>query len=101
MAVYGGLTQAMINQLVTQKLIAVREALAGAADLYLWTSGLSQTDLVNAGFAGADADSLLSACADANAVAQVYTTGLPPGSYPQPASTYVYAASQAALIGPQ
>ena len=37
----------------------------------------------------------------ANALAQLYSTGLPPASYPQPPSAYVYGASQRQVIGPQ
>lgn len=101
MAVFGGITQAQVTQAVTSKLIALRTALNDVADLHEWTSGLSEADLMNIGFAQADADAILSAVADASAVAQIYTTGLPPGTYPQPASAYVYEASQAGVIGPQ
>lgn len=101
MAVFGGITEAQVIQLVTAKLLALRTALNDVADMHEWTAGLSEGDLVAIGFAAADADDILGAAADANAVAQIYTTGLPPGSYPQPGSAYVYAASQAKVIGPQ
>lgn len=101
MAIYGPITMAMVNQLVTQKLSALRAALDDVADLYQWTSGLVDTDLTGIGFASADADDILSAVADANGLAQIGATGLPPGSYPQPASAYVYEASWARIIGPQ
>jgi hypothetical protein len=100
-AVYGPITQAMVNQLVTQKLLALRVALHDVIDLYKWTSGLANADLVAIGFASADAGDILSAAADANALAQIDATGLPPSTYPQPASAYVYATSRAAVIGPQ
>ena len=48
----------------------------------------------------ADAQSVLSALADANALRQIYETGLPPATYPQPPQAYVYAASQRQVIGP-
>jgi hypothetical protein len=101
MAVYGPITQAMTTQLVTQKLGALRAALNGVVELYQWTSGLATADLVGIGFASADAGDILSAVADSNALAQIDTTGLPPGTYPQPASAYVYAATRARIIGPQ
>ena len=101
MAIYGQLTEAQINQLITQKLIALRDAMDAVRDLYVWTSGLANADLVAAGFASSDAGDILAACSDANALAQIYETGLPPGSYPQPSSAYVYGASQAVVIGPQ
>jgi hypothetical protein len=43
----------------------------------------------------------LSAVADAHAEAILHSTGLPPDTYPQPASSYPYAASQSQVIGPQ
>lgn len=101
MAIYGPITEAQVIQLVQQKLLALREALNEVADLYNWTAGISSGDLVSLGFASADAGLILSAVADANAIASIYSTGLPPSTYPQPASTYVYQSSQARVIGPQ
>jgi len=86
---------------VTQRLLALRNALDAVQDLYGWSSGISLADLEAIGFSAADASSLLSAVADAHALAEIYSTGLPPGTYPQPASAYVYAASQRQVIGPQ
>jgi len=54
-----------------------------------------------AGLSAADALTYLSAVADAAAVASIYSTGQPPGTYPQPASDYVYGATSAQVIGPQ
>lgn len=101
MSTFYGITQAQVTQLTTQRMQALRDALNDVEDLYGWTSGLADTDLENLGFLAGDADTLLSAVADANAVAQIYSTGLPPGSYPQPSSAYVYAATQRQIMGPQ
>ena len=40
------------------------------------------------GYDSADAQDTLTALADAAAHAQIYDTGLPPGSYPQPPQAY-------------
>lgn len=86
---------------VAQRLLNLRNALDAVQDLYGWSSGLSAADLEAVGFSAADASTLLSAVADAHALAQIYSTGLPPGTYPQPSSAYVYAATQRQVIGPQ
>lgn len=101
MAVFDGITEAQVLQLTTQKLIALRAALDDVADLYKWASGLAVADLTTLGMSTPGANALLSAIADAHALSLIYTTGLPPSTYPQPASAYVYAASQATVIGPQ
>jgi hypothetical protein len=85
---------------VTAKLKALQAALDNITDLYGWSSTVAAGDLENLGMNSTDASTLLSACADANAVAQIYETGLPPSSYPQPASAYVYAATQRQVMGP-
>jgi hypothetical protein len=100
MAVFGGITQAYVTNNAQSKLAALRNALDDAENFYLWLSAYSQADLVNLGFSSADAQAILSAAADANALVQLYRTGLPPGTYPQPASAYVYATSQRVIIGP-
>lgn len=106
----GTSSQAIVSQ-VTQTLTAIRSAMDAARDLHAWSSGIADTDLTAAppdgpGMALADADALLSACADAYALACYYgdgsdTDGLPPGSYPQPPSAYAYGASQRRVIGPR
>lgn len=85
-----------------QALVNHRQALQVLNDLYAWTSGITPADLTAApiGMPAADAQALLTAIADARAEYLIHTTGLPPGTYPQPGSAYVYAASQNALIGP-
>jgi hypothetical protein len=96
------LNSGQINQRVVAILLNVRVALQQAADLQGWAAGVSLADLEASGFSPADSAALLSAIADAGAVAQFYNTGLPPSTYPQPAGApYVYAASQRQVIGPQ
>lgn len=75
-------------------------ALEALNDLYTASSGWAQADLEAVGFAPADAGAYLSAVSDAHAEYLIHTTGLPPSSYPQPPSDYIYAASQAAVLGP-
>lgn len=96
-----GLTQAQVLASIQGKLVNLRNALDAVKDLYGWASGISAADLVALGFSTADAPTLLSAMADANALAQIYETGLPPSTYPQPPSAYVYAATQRQVTGPQ
>ena len=102
MAVATGLSQAQVVSLIQQALISHRTSLETVQNIFRWTSGLSVSDMVTAtGLSTADATVYLSAIADANAEAQIHFTGLPPGTYPQPASDYVYAATQAQVTGPQ
>jgi hypothetical protein len=97
-----GLSAAQLNNTAALIFRNLRKALTEAAELYSWTSGLSSAELVTAGFSGTGAaDMYLSAAADGHALYLIHTTGLPPGSYPQPSSAYVYAASQNQVIGPQ
>lgn len=86
---------------VQQGLIIIRNAMNVADNLYEWSSGVAPSDLTGIGMASGDADAILSAIADANALSLYYNTGLPPGSYPQPASAYAYGASQRIVIGPR
>jgi hypothetical protein len=88
-----GLTTSQVQSLIQQTLIQHRNALNNIISLYAWTSGLATADMQAA--AG------LSAVADAHAEAILHSTGLPPDTYPQPASSYPYAASQSQVIGPQ
>lgn len=94
-------TAILVTQEAANRLSNLRTALHAVADLYAWSSSLATPDLASIGFNSADAQALQSALADANALAQIYLTGLPPQSYPQPAQAYVYAASQRIVIGPQ
>jgi len=95
-----GVTQAYVNNTAQAKLAALRRALIDCQQFYLWLSAYATADLVALGFTSADAQDVFSAMADANALYQIYATGQPPGTYPQAASAYVYAASQRVVIGP-
>lgn len=96
-----GQTQANVLASVQSKLVALRSALDAVAQEYKWSSGVAVSDLVALGFTTADANSILSAVADSNALADYYNSGHPTqGSYPQPTSSYIFGASAAAVIGP-
>jgi hypothetical protein len=97
-----GITEAYIVSNAQNKLAALRDALIGCEQFYQWLSVYAQSDLQAAPISmdTASTGSLFSAFADANALYQIYTTGLPPGTYPQPASAYTYATSQRVVIGP-
>lgn len=97
-----GLSTQQVNALVQSKLFALRKALEDVHDLQQWSAGVTLTDMETAtGLSATDAGTLKSAIADASALGDYYDTGLPPGTYPQPASAYVYGASQRQVIGPQ
>lgn len=93
------INQAQVINNVQQGLTIIRAAMNVAENLYAASSGLAPSDLTGIGMASGDANAILSACADANALSLYYNTGLPPGTYPQPSSTYVYGASQRLVIG--
>jgi len=95
-----GLSRVQILANVQTRLSQLRTALQECDASFSWSSGVAAADLVAVGFTTADANALLSAIADAHALNLIYTTGLPPGTYPQPASVYVYQASHAKVIGP-
>lgn len=96
-----GITSDQVLMNAQARLIALRKALEDCADLNSWLSGQSLTDLTGIGFSSADAQAVQSALADANALAEFYNTGLPPSTYPQPPSAYIYGSSQRAIVGPQ
>lgn len=97
-----GLSAPQVQNYIQTRLAAHRAALNDIQDLYRWTSGLQVADMATAaGLSTDDASTYLSAVADANAEASMHYTGQPGGSYPAPASNYVYAATQAQVIGPQ
>lgn len=79
----------------------LRNDLQDLIELEDYLSAQADADLEALGFSASDLSMLRSAVADANALAQIYLTGLPPGTYPQPASAYIYATSMRAIIGPQ
>jgi hypothetical protein len=97
--------QVLIQQAVLA-LTQFRNGINAVEDAYKWSSGVSEADLMaqppdGLGMSQANADALLSALADAHAVAEYFNTGLPPGTYPQPPSGYVYGASVRRVIGPR
>lgn len=96
-----GLSQSQVLANIQSRLIALRQAFEDVQNLYAWSSGIQQSDLENAGFSADDANTVLEAINDANAVAQIYDTGLPPANYPQPPSAYQYSTWQRQIIGPQ
>ena len=85
------------------KLKQLRQALADIQELHDWSSAVSASDLQSIGAADAtQANALLSAIADAAALATINATGQAPSTYPQVSGTpYVFAASQRQVIGPQ
>ena len=97
---FGGITQVSVASSAIARLQALRRALDDVQDMNAWLAGQSPTDLSGIGFSSQDAGSLKSAFADAGALWQLYNQGTVPGSYPQPASTYVYGASQRQVLGP-
>jgi hypothetical protein len=97
-----GITSAYIVNNAQSKLSALRDALIDCEEFYQWLITNQQSDLEASPISmdTASTSALFNAFADANAVYQIYTTGQPPGTYPQAASTYVYATSQRVVIGP-
>lgn len=98
-----GISKDYIVNNAQAKLAALQRAIEDVANFYKWLSAYSVADLEDASTINMDAASaqaIFTAFADANALAQINETGLPPASYPQPASAYVYANSQRVVIGP-
>jgi hypothetical protein len=97
-----GITEQYIVNNAQAKLSALRDALIDCEQFNEWLITNAQADLEAAPIS-MDTPStvaLFGAFADAHALYQIYTTGLPPGSYPQPTSAYTYATSQRVVIGP-
>lgn len=96
-----GMTQAQVLDSVKMKLKNIRDALAEIEKLYEWSSGVAATDLVTSfQFASNDANDILSAIADHNALAQIRKTGQPPSTYPQVSNPYNYSAAANRVMGP-
>jgi len=104
-----GLTPAQVQSMIQGALADHRAALRRLQNLYAWTSGLALADMETAaGLSAADASTYLSAVADGNAEANAHFTGqpnpivngVPTGGYPVAPSNYIYAATQAQVIGP-
>jgi hypothetical protein len=97
-----GLTPAQVLANLESALINLRNDLARVGEIYAWTQGLVTADMETAaGLGAADANTVLSAYADANALLSYYSIGLPPAAYPQPVSAYPYGATQRQVIGSQ
>jgi|SRR5215469_4695797 len=101
-APFGQFNTAEIESTVQNALTAMRDALAHVQQIQVWLSAHAQSDFTAAPLSmpAADVAAIFSAVADASAVAQIFQTGLPPGTYPQPSSAYVYENSAYAVIGP-
>lgn len=104
MAVFNAenLSAAQLINTIAGKLERHRAALSDIAELHAWSATVSAADLSAAPISmdPGDANAVLSAISDAYAEFLIHTTGLPPGTYPQPPSAYVYADSQNRVIGP-
>ena len=97
-----GITEQYIINNAQAKLSALRDAFVQCEQFYQWLITNQQTDLEAAPVSmdTVSTSALFAAFADANALYQVYTTGMPPSTYPQPTSAYTYATSQRVIIGP-
>jgi hypothetical protein len=97
-----GITEQYIVNNAQSKLANLRDALIQCEQFNQWLIANAAADLEAAPVSMdvASATALFTAFADAHALYQIYTTGLPPISYPQPGSAYVYANSQRVIIGP-
>lgn len=88
-----------------RRLLALRTALEAVDDYNRWLSAQAQADLEAqpVGAPPADLAALLSAFADADVFVQLYDAGTIPSAYgyTDPASPYVFGASQRLVIGPQ
>jgi hypothetical protein len=101
-AVNNGLSPAQVQGLILSALQQHRNALTLLQNIYHWSSGLVTADFATAtGLSTADAEAYQAAIADGNAEANIHYTGTPGGEYPAPASDYIYASSQAEVLGPQ
>lgn len=84
-------------------LIQIRDAMQAAESLQGWQSGVALADLTaqlpdGPGMSAPDAQALLSACADAGGLAQLYNTGTDTRN---PPANYNYGLSQKIVIGPR
>lgn len=97
-----GITQQYIVNNAQNKLSALRDALTACEQFNQWLITNAQSDIEASPISmdTASTTALFNAFADAHALYQIYSTGLPPGTYPQPASAYTYATSQRVVIGP-
>lgn len=94
--------QQIISQ-VQLALVQIRNAMETAQELGGWGAGTALDDLTaqppdGPGLPDADAQAILSACADANGLSLLYGTGTDPRNV---SPGYVYGASQKTVIGPR
>jgi hypothetical protein len=94
---------ASIISQVQQALLQIRKATELGLELYGWSSAIALSDLTAAppngpGMPLADAQAILSACADAYGYSMLYSTGTDPRN---PGAGYPYGASQKIVIGPR
>lgn len=97
-----GITQQYIVNNAQNKLSTLRDALIACEQFNQWLITNAQADLEATPISmdTASTSALFNAFADVHALYQIYTTGLPPATYPQPPSAYTYATSQRVVIGP-
>lgn len=97
-----GNTQQTVLQSVQGKLVRLRAALDDVKELQDWAAGVLQSDLVSLGFSASDANTILGAAADANALNDYWTQGhASTNTYPQPATTpYALNTNAKQLLGP-
>jgi hypothetical protein len=94
--------QQMISQ-VQMALVQIRSAMETAQELGGWGAATALADLTaqppdGPGMPTADAQAILSACADAEGLSLLYNTGTDPRDV---SPGYVYGASQKIVIGPR
>jgi hypothetical protein len=100
MAIFGAVTLAQVQGNTQAQLANLRSALEAVNDTFTWMSAYAIADLEALGYNAADAQSVLTAVADAHAVYLIYATGQAPSTYPQVGSPYNYSTSQRVIIGP-
>lgn len=98
--IYGTNAQQILLR-VQNALMQLRAAYNNIEDVYKFTSGITAADLTGLGFSATDASDILAAIADAHAEIVLHNSGLPPASYPQPPTAYVYSAAQNRVMGAQ
>ena len=93
-----GISQEQCLGTIQGKLRAIRDSLSEARELHAWSAGLSTDDIAAAtGLNAADSQTLQSAMADANGLADLYSVGTDDRN---PGAGYVYGRSQIEVIGP-
>lgn len=91
-----GATAATTAASAVTALSALQGALADCERKYLWLSAYALSDLVAIGYNASDAQALMTAFHDADAIYQLNTTGALPAGYALP---YTFGTSMRAVIG--